>query len=76
MTRPLDLKGLQNLLWRFAGHRTVTTAAKCGILGRLAREPGTVATISADLDLAPQSCDKVVRALVALGVLGRNDDTF
>jgi SAM-dependent methyltransferase len=76
MPEPLDLKGLQQLLWNFAGHRTVTTAAKCGILSRLAREPATVTAISEDLDLAPEACDKVVRALVALGVLERTGDTF
>ena len=76
MNTPLDLKGLQNLLWNFAGHRTVTTAAKCGILSRLAREPATVSVISQDLGLAPEACDKVVRALVALGVLEHNEDAF
>ncbi len=76
MPEQLDLKGLQHLLWNFAGHRTVTTAAKCGILSRLAQSPATVAAISEDLDLAPEACDKVVRALVALGVLERNDDIF
>ncbi len=76
MPEKLDVKGLQNLLWHFARHRTVTTAAKCGILSRLAQEPGTVAAISTDLDLAPQSCDKVVRALVALGVLEYDEPIF
>ncbi len=76
MPEKLNLKGLQNLLWNFAGHRTVTTAAKCGILSRLARSPATVDTISEDLGLAPEACDKVVRALVALGVLERTDDIF
>ncbi len=76
MTAPLDLKGLQNLLWNFAGHRTVTTAAKCGILSHLALSPATVNAISEDLGLAPEACDKVVRALVALGVLELNEDTF
>ncbi|MCK5378295.1 MAG: methyltransferase [Acidobacteria bacterium] len=76
MTAPLDLKGLQDLLWNFAGHRTVTTAAKCGILGRLARSPATVYAVSEDLGLAPEACDKVMRALVALGVLECDEDTF
>ena len=76
MTTPLDLKGLQSLLWNFAGHRTVTTAAKCGILSRLARSPATVNTISEDLELAPEACDKVVRALVALGVLEYDEPIF
>lgn len=76
MAQPLDLKGLQCLLWNFAGHRTVTTAAKCGILSRLARTPGTVTEVSGDLDLAFEACDKVMRALVALGVLERDDAIF
>ncbi len=76
MADHIDLKGLQGLLWSFAQHRTVTTAAKCGILGRLSQSPATVALISADLGLAPDACDKVVRALVALGVLERTNDTF
>ncbi len=76
MTLKLDLKGLQELLWNFAGHRTVTTAAKCGILSRLARSPATFDTISEDLGLAPEACDKVVRALVAMGVLEVSEDTF
>lgn len=76
MTTPLDLKGLQSLLWNFAGHRTVTTAAKCGILSRLAQSPATVDTLSEDLGLATDACDKVVRALVSLEVLDYNEDTF
>jgi SAM-dependent methyltransferase len=76
MTPPLDLKGLQDLLWNFAGHRTVTTAAKCGILSHLARAPATVDRISEDLELAPEACDKVVRALVSLGVLQLDEDIF
>lgn len=76
MPRVLDLKGLQNLLWNFASHRTVTTAAKCGILSRLARAPATVEAISEDLDLAPEACDKVVRALVSLGILECDEPVF
>lgn len=76
MPTQLDLKGLQHLLWNFAGHRTVTTAAKCGILGRLTQSPGTVEEISADLDLAPEACDKVLRALVALGMLELKETHF
>lgn len=76
MTAPLDLQGLQNLLWNFAGHRTVTTAAKCGLLGRLAEAPATVDAISADLGLALEACDKVLRALVALGMLEREETRF
>ena len=76
MPQSLDLKELQNLLWNFAGHRTVTTAAKCGILSRLAKSPASVDAISEDLGLAPEACDKVVRALVALGVLENDEDTF
>lgn len=76
MTAPLDLQGLQNLLWDFAGHRMVTTASKCGLLNRLAEAPGTTETLSADLDLAPEACDKVLRALVALGILELEESHF
>lgn len=76
MPSHLDLTGLQNLLWTFAGHRTVTTAAKSGILKLLAKKPATVSTISDDLNLNPEACDRVVRALVALGVLEIDQTTF
>ncbi len=76
MTQQLDLKGLQKLLWNFAGQRTVTTAAKCGILSRLTQSPATIDTIAKDLTLDQKACDKIVRALVALGVAKTDDGVF
>ncbi len=76
MTTELDFKGLQELLWAFAGQRTVTTASRCGILGRLAERAWEPAGLAVDLGLDPEACDRVVRALVALGVARREGTTF
>ncbi len=76
MTTELDFEGLQELLWAFAGQRTVTTASRCGILGRLAERAWEPAGLAVDLGLDPEACDRVVRALVALGVARREGTTF
>lgn len=76
MNEPLDLKGFQKLLWDFAGQRVVTTAGRCGILSRLAAGPAKVEPLAAELRLAVDACDKVVRALVALGVCVRDGEQF
>ena len=69
MPEPLDLDGLQRLLWTFAGQRVVTVAGRTGILNRLAKGPATPEAIAAELELEPVATGKVVRALHALGLL-------
>jgi SAM-dependent methyltransferase len=69
MRDPLDLDGLQRLLWAFASHRVVTTAARCGVLARLARDAMQPADVARELQLDPDATAKVVRALHALGIL-------
>ena len=69
MREPLDLDGLQRLLWSFASHRVVTTAARCGVLASLARRPAQTVDVARELDLDPGATAKVIRALHALGVL-------
>lgn len=69
MREPLDLDGLQRLLWSFASHRVVTTAARCGVLALLARGSAQPADVARALDLDPGATAKVIRALHALGLL-------
>lgn len=69
MPEPLDLDGLQRLLWTFAGQRAVTVAGRTGILGRLADGPASPEAVAADLGLDPLATGKVVRALNALGLV-------
>lgn len=73
---PLDADSLQELLWSFAAHRTLTTAGRAGILRRLSAAPGTPAEVAADLDLDPLATGKVLRALTALGVLEASGERF
>jgi len=67
-TEPLDLDGLQALLWNFASHRVITTASRAGILRRLARGACTAEALARELSLDPLAAGKVVRALTALGL--------
>ena len=76
MREPLDLDGLQRLLWAFASHRVVTTAARCGILERLARQPGQPIDVARELHLDADATAKVIRALHALGVLVFDDPGY
>lgn len=69
MPAPLDLDGLQRLLWTFASHRVVTTAARCGVLARLARGPAQPPDVARELGLDADATAKVIRALHALGVV-------
>ncbi len=69
MREPLDLDGLQRLLWSFASHRVVTTAARCGVLTVLVRGPEQPVDVARELDLDPGATAKVIRALHALGLL-------
>lgn len=69
MHDPLDLDGLQRLLWTFASHRVVTTAARCGVLARLAKGPAYPSDVAGELGLDPDATAKVIRALHAHGLL-------
>lgn len=65
----LDLDGLQELLWSFAGHRVVTVAGRTGILGLLARQTATPEQVAQQLELDPLATGKMLRALTALGLV-------
>ena len=69
MTQSLDLDGLQELMWGFAGHRVITVAARNGVLSRLARGDVTLDELAAELELERYALGKVVRALTALGIV-------
>jgi SAM-dependent methyltransferase len=70
MNRPsLDVDGLQELLWSFAGHRVLTVAARLGILQALAAQAATAQEVAAQCGLDPLATGKIVRALTALGLL-------
>jgi hypothetical protein len=73
---PLTVPELQDLLWRFAEHRVVTVAARVGVLERLAREPASAEEVAADLRLDPLATGKLVRALVAIGLLEAEGDRY
>lgn len=69
MAEPLDVDGLQRLLWSFASHRVLTVAARTGLLRVLAEGPRTPDEAARELGLDAAATAKVVRALNALGVL-------
>ena len=44
---PLDVEGLQELMWHFASHRVTTVAARTGLLGHLAQDtPVSIAQVA------------------------------
>jgi SAM-dependent methyltransferase len=67
--RPLHIDDLQELLWSFAAHRALTAAGRTGMLEALAVEELTADDLAARLGLDPPAAAKVLRALVALGIL-------
>jgi len=69
MSDKLDLDGLQRLLWNFAGQRVITVAGRTGILDALADREATPDEISSELDLDPLATGKVIRSLVAQGLV-------
>ncbi len=76
MDGQLDLEGLQELMWSFAGHRVITVAARTGMLGRLAGTGTSVECLAQDLDLDQLATGKVVRALCALGLVVAEGDQY
>jgi len=76
MSKPLDLDGLQRLLWNFAGHRVVTVAGRTGILGLLAERPADPDEVATKLDLDPLATAKIVRALCAQGLLEAEGERY
>jgi len=76
MDGKLDLDGLQRLLWNFAGQRVITVAGRVGILDALADQTATPEEIASDLDLDPLATGKVIRALVAQGLVESDGDRY
>ena len=76
MLQSPDVDGLQRLLWAFAEHRVLTSAASTGILQYLAEGAATATEVSQALQLAPQPCAKTMRALTALGLLKTEGEHF
>lgn len=72
----LDLDGLQELLWGFAGQRVVTVAGRTGLLRRLAAGPASPEQAASELGLDPLAVGKVMRALCALGLIEPEDDGY
>lgn len=76
MTHQIDLDGLQRLLWNFAGQRVITVAGRAGILDILADRASTPDEIASELDLDPLATGKVIRALVAQGLVEADGDRY
>jgi len=76
MTHQLDLDGLQRLLWNFAGQRVITVAGRAGILDALADQTATPEEIASDLNLDPWATGKMIRALVAQGLVEADGDRY
>jgi hypothetical protein len=76
MPEPLDLDGLQRLLWNFAAQRVITVAGRTGILNALANRSATPAEVAAELGLDPMATGKVIRALCAQGLVEPEGDGY
>ncbi len=74
--RHIDLDDLQRLLWGFAGQRVITVAGRAGILDALADQTATPEEIASDLDLDPLATGKMIRALVAQGLIETEGDRY
>lgn len=76
MGNQLDLDGLQQLLWGFAGHRVITVAGRTGILHALAERAATTDEVASELDLDPTATGKVIRALCAQGLVEADGEAY
>jgi len=76
MVDELNMEKFQKLLWSFAQHRTLTVAARIGILERLANCEATPLELSDELNLEAMPTEKIVRALYAMGILVANGATY
>ena len=65
----MDLDGLQESLWAFAGQRVLTTAARVGLLRLLAERACSPADAARELGLDALATGKVLRALSAMGIV-------
>jgi len=76
MPQPLDLDGLQRLLWSYAGQRVITVAGRTGLLHALAARNATPDELATELDLDPLATGKVVRALCAQGLVEADGERY
>ena len=72
----MQFDDLQELLWHFASHRTITVATRTGVMARLCSGAATPAEVAAELDLDPQATGKVIRALTALGLVQARGEAY
>jgi ubiquinone/menaquinone biosynthesis C-methylase UbiE len=72
----MSLEAFNRMLWSFAGQRVITTAARAGILRRLAEGPATVDQAAEEIGLDELATGKVMRALTALELVEADGERY